>query len=227
MPLPSPLTRRARGAVVLAAAVGLCVPATAPAAAAPGVALRPVPNADVYRGFAGGAYTFAVLENDETRGLFDTGELSLCGVSVTGSTEQVLFAEIDRTDPSRVYVELNRTASGTAEFTYDACQGDRRATSTVSVVISRLTSPTVVKHRRKPGLIVVTNPNSSPMSIVWGSPRTNAIDGQRTVRPLRKVRIPVQRTRISWVAFVRDQGAVVSAGDGAVRGIKKQKRSRR
>lgn len=213
---------------LVAALAGLVLPAlvVAPATAAPGPSSRPLPQDDAYGVYASGEYTFPVLENDSTSILGD-GELTLCGVTVDPATQQSLYAEIDRTDPSRVYLETRPTASGEVSFTYDACQGDRRATSTVTITITRLSSPTVAKKKNRRARITATNPNDAQVEIIWGSNQAHVNDGRRVIGAGRTVTIKVSRTRVYWVAFVRDQGAVVVVGDGTVQKIKKTKRSRR
>lgn len=205
------------------AALTLSAPAVASAGEAPEGA-RPIPNDDRFQVYASGEYTLDVLANDETS-LLSNGELTLCGVGVGEAAERVLFAEIDRLDPSRVYVELNRNAEGMASFTYDACQGDQRATSTVTLDISLLLSPKVVKAKR-PGRIKATNRNEEALQILWGSNQSNVNDGRRSIAPGRTIVIKVRRTRIYWVSYLIDQGALIVAGDGTVRRIKKARGAR-
>lgn len=213
-------------AAFLAASLGVVLAVTAgPAAASGDVAARPVPQADSYRAYSSGAYSFAVLANDEVEGPF-AGELTLCGVSVDEATQQSLYAEIDRTDPTRVYVEVKRTAQGIVTFTYDACDGDQRRSTRVLIDIVRLEAPVVGKPRRARGVFTATNPNDARLTIQWGGTRETVADGRRGIRPGRTVRIDVARTRIYWVAYVRDQGSLVVAGDGVISGIKKASKRR-
>lgn len=199
----------------------LPVLAPAPSLAAP---QRPVPNADSYTVLSSGGYALPVLDNDETS-VLSNGELTLCGVTVDEETQDLLYAEIDRDDPSRVYVETSRTAYGRVTFTYDACQGDRRATTTVTVTIIRLLPPTVTKKQNRRAKILVENPNTDATLLFrWGSPRTATADGEKGVRAGRRKTIKVTRTRIYWVAYVRDQGSIVIAGDGTVNKIRKARR---
>lgn len=193
------------------------------AAASPQAPQRPVPNADSYTVLSSGGYALPVLENDETS-LLSNGELTLCGVTVDEATQDLLYAEIDRDDPDRVYVETSRTAYGRVTFTYDACQGDRRATTTVTVTITRLLPPVVTKKKNRRAKVLVENPNADvALRFRWGSPRTSDADGERGIGAGRRRTIAVARTRIYWVAYVRDQGSVVVAGDGTVAKIKKKR----
>ncbi|CAN5363416.1 hypothetical protein BH09ACT12_BH09ACT12_09850 [soil metagenome] len=186
------------------------------------VSARPIANDDSYDVYASGAYLLDVLANDDTSFL-SSGDLSLCGVSVDDANSTVLYAEIDRTDPTKVYFETNRVAQGVFSFTYDACQGDQRDTSTVTVAVDRLITPTVGKRENRRGQLSATNPNSDDLQILWGSNRTNAVDGERRIRSGRTVKIKVERRRVYWVAYLRDQGAVVVAGEGTVKKIRKPK----
>lgn len=207
-------------AVVAVVTFALSAPTGATAAIADaGTASRPVANDDSFSVYASGEYTLDVLGNDTTT-LLSSGDLTLCGVTVDDTTQQVLYAEIDRTDPSLIFVETNRNANGVVSFTYDACQGDQRDTSTVQVDISKLASPKVTKPRKR-GRITATNPNDVRLQILWGSNRNNVNDGRRGIRADRKVIIKVKRRRIFWVAYLVDQGTVVVAGEGTVKRIKK------
>ncbi len=207
-------------------AIGLPLLGAAPAGAAPSTAdrsvHRPIPRDDTVAVYASGTYRLDVLANDDvTSGPFTSGDLTLCAVTVTDEAQRVIYAEIDRTDPSKVYLEANRNAEGIVTFTYDACQGDARATSTVVVDINRLATMRVTKHPRKRGRLRATNPNDVPLTILWGSNRNDVTDGQRRVRPGRTITFKVERTRIYYVAFVRDQGAIVIAGEGTINKIKR------
>jgi hypothetical protein len=217
-------SRRRRRAAFLTGVL-LAVGAGPAAASGGAVAARPLPAADAYRAYSAGAYSFPVLANDRVGGLFP-GELTLCGVSVDAETQQSLYAEIDRTDPTRVYVEVDRTAEGIVTFTYDACEGGDRRSTTVLVDIVRLDSPAVAKPRGSRGVFTATNPNDARLTIQWGGTRESVADGRRAIRPGRTVRIEVTRSRIYWVAYLRDQGSLVVAGDGVISGIKKAGRRR-
>ena len=208
---------------VLSALVGLPLLASAPATADPGtVAARPVTSDDSFAVYASGDYTFDVLANDRTT-VLSSGELTLCGVSVDAVTQQMLYAEIDRDDPSLLYLETKRTASGVVTFTYDACQGNSRDTATVTVDISHLAPPKVRKPKKQRGKIVATNPNEANLQILWGSNRNNVNDGERSIPAGRRIKITVKRTSIYWVAYLRDQGSIVIAGEGTVKKIKRNK----
>ena len=209
--------------VASVATLTLAAPAVA-AAGEPPTAARPIPADDRFSVYASGEYTLDVLANDEAS-MLSSGELTLCGVGVGEAAERVLYAEIDRVDPSRVYVELNRNAEGVASFTYDACQGNQRATSTVTLDISLLLSPKVVKAK-KPGRITATNRNEETLQILWGSNRSHVDDGQRSIAPGRKIAIKVRRTRIYWVSYLIDQGAVIVAGEGTLQRIKRARGAR-
>lgn len=215
---------RRRG-LVLAAFVALALSAPTTASADGGSASRPVANDDSFSVYASGEYVLDVLANDTTT-MLSTGDLTLCGVTVSAATQQVLYAEIDRADPSQVFVEINRSAEGVVSFTYDACQGNQRDTSTVSVDISLLSSPKVTKPRKR-GRIRAANPNDAKLQILWGSNRNNVNDGQRSIGAGRKVTIEVNRRRIYWVAYLVDQGAVIVAGEGTVQRIKRARGARR
>lgn len=217
----SPARPRRRVGLLLAAVSASLALGTVPAQAAPGgVSARPVPVPDGYRVLASGTYRLPVLANDEVGGLFP-GELTLCGVSVDEATSQALYVEIDRDDPAQVYLEVSPSATGLMTFSYDACEGRDRATVDVVLDVVRLEPPVVRKARKRRGQVVATNPNDVRVILQWGSNRTSVADGQRTLPPGRRVRIPVQRTRVYWVAYLSDQGAVVTVGDGTVSGIKR------
>ena len=224
--MPRPPCRRPPGALtatLLTGLLGLWL-GVAPAAAGEDAVARPVPASDSYRAYASGSYTFAVLDNDDVSVLSD-GELTLCGVSVDDATAQVLYAEIDRVDPSLVYVEVSPEAEGAYAFTYEACQDGERRAATVRVDVASLQAPTVVAGRR-PARIRATNPNDVSLTIQWGSNRTAVIDGTRGLRADRATRIRVERTRVYWVAYLRDQGSVIVAGEGTVHRIKLERRRR-
>ncbi len=208
----------------LAAGMLAAVLATSGAAAAsqPQDPSRPVANADAYRVYSGGQYVVDVLENDDTT-LLSGADPTLCGVSVDDGTQQALFAEIDRTDPSKVSLVTDPLFSGVVRFTYDACQGEQRATGTVTLTVERLDSPTVAKKERRRAQITATNPNTVPLTILWASNQGQGVDGQREVPAGGRITIGVQRTRVFWVAYVRDQGAVVVVGDGTVDQIKRRR----
>jgi hypothetical protein len=218
-------SRSLRAGGALSALVGLALPLLSftPAAAEPGtVVARPIANDDSFAVYASADYRFDVLANDRTT-VLSSGELTLCGVSVDDVTQQVLYAEIDRDDPSLIYLETKRTASGVVTFTYDACQGNSRDTSTVTVDISRLAPPKVRKHKLRRAKIVAVNPNEAALQIVWGSNRSNVSDGERSIPALGRIRITVKRTSIYWVAYLRDQGSIVIVGEGTVKKIKRKK----
>lgn len=221
MPRPP---RRRRAAGVLAALVGLGLPllGSAPADAGPGtVPSQPIAEDDAFGVYASGEYTVDVLSNDTATGLV-SDPLTLCAVTVGDQAQQLLYAEIDRNDPTLVYLETKRTASGVVTFTYDVCQGDERDTSTVTVEITRLAAPKVRKLKNRPAQITARNPNEVGLKILWGSNRVNVNDGQRGIPAGRTVNISVKRTRIYWVAYLRDQGTIVVAGEGTIQKIKRK-----
>ncbi|MGA8846997.1 MAG: hypothetical protein WB471_10325 [Nocardioides sp.] len=219
-------SRRRPSVLVLAAVLALTLAAPTAAmadrgsdgGAGGGSAARPVANDDSFSIYASGEYILDVLSNDSTT-LLGTGDLTLCGLTVPKTVQQVLYAEIDRDDPSQIFVEANRNAKGVVRFTYDACQGDQRDTSTVRVDISLLASPKVTKARKR-GRISANNPNDARLQILWGSNAMNVQDGERSIGPGRRVTIAVERRRVYWVAYLVDQGAVIVAGDGTVTKIK-------
>jgi len=186
---------------------------------------RPVANSDVYSVYASGEYVLDVLANDEVTFL-SSGDLTLCGVDVDEATQRVLYAEIDRDDPSRIFIETNRNADGVVAFTYDACQGERRDTTTVALDITRLQSPQVRKHKKRRARITAANRNDVDLMVVWGSNRTNIVDGSRVVPADSRIRIKVQRKRVFWTAFLLDGDAVIVAGDGTVDKIKKKRKKK-
>ncbi|CAN5369129.1 hypothetical protein BH11ACT8_BH11ACT8_31950 [soil metagenome] len=217
-------TRPVPAGVAIAALV--LATALAPTAVAADPGQRPVTADDEFFGYAGAEYTIDVLANDTTSFL-SSGDLSLCGVSVGDQVGRSVYAEIDRDDPSLVFVETNRNAEGTVEFSYDACQGNQRETATVKLTIDRLAPLRVVRlHQR--GRLAVRNPNDVKVAVVWGSNRSASGDGKRGVPAGGSIKIAVKRKRIAWVGYLRDRGATVIAGDGTVTNIKlpRKRRSR-
>lgn len=210
---------------VLAGLVGIGLTmTTAPARAEP--QQRPVANSDVFSVYASGEYVLDVLANDEVTFL-SSGDLTLCGVDVDEATQRVLYAEIDRDDPSKIFIEINRNANGVVAFTYDACQGERRDTTTVALDITRLESPRVLKRPKRRAQITAANRNDVDLMIVWGSNRTNVVDGSRVIPAESRIRIKVERKRVFWTAFLLDGDTVIVAGDGTVDKIKKKKKKKR
>jgi hypothetical protein len=224
-----PVLARPRAlSAVLAGLVGaglaLSTVAAAPAEADP--QQRPIANSDVFSVYASGEYSLDVLANDEVTFL-SSGDLTLCGVDVDEATQRVLYAEIDRDDPTKIFIETNRNADGVVAFTYDACQGGSRDTTTVALDITKLQSPRVVKHKKRRGRIAAANRNDVDLMIVWGSNRTNVVDGSRVIPADARIRIKVKRKRVFWTAFLLDGESVILAGDGTVDKIKKKKKKRK
>lgn len=182
-------------------------------------ARRPVATADTFAAFAGGTYTIDVLANDSTS-LLSQGSLSLCGVHIDDQTGRTIFAEIDETNPNLVYLETNRTADGNVTFSYDACQGTQRATSVVTVTISKPEPLSVTKKKATRGKLVVKNPNAGAVRVLWGSNRNATSDGNRNVPGRGSIVMKVDRPRIAWVGYLQDRGATIVVGDGTVSGIK-------
>ncbi len=205
------------------AGLALSTVAAAPAEADP--QQRPIANSDVFSVYASGEYSLDVLANDEVTFL-SSGDLTLCGVDVDEATQRVLYAEIDRDDPTKIFIETNRNADGVVAFTYDACQGGSRDTTTVALDITKLQSPRVVKHKKRRGRIAAANRNDVDLMIVWGSNRTNVVDGSRVIPADARIRIKVKRKRVFWTAFLLDGESVILAGDGTVDKIKKKKRKK-
>lgn len=179
---------------------------------------RPIPTADTFAAYAGGTYTIDVLANDTTS-FMSQGPLSLCGVTVSDQVGRSVFAAIDETDPNLVYIETNRTSDGTVQFSYDACQGSQRKTSTVTLTVSRPQPLVVEKKKNRPGKLVVSNPNAGSVMVLWGSDRTATSDGKRSVPGTGSIIIDVDRPRIAWLGYLSDDGATIIVGDGTVTGI--------
>lgn len=217
---PGRTTRRGSWVALVATCAALSLAAPTAQAAEP--VARPVANADSYAVYASGEYLLDVLANDDTTAL-SSGDLTLCGVGVSDEAGRVLYAEIDRDDPTRVYLETNRNADGVVSFTYDACQGKQRTTTTVTLDITRLVTPKVTKPRKR-GRITATNPNEATLQILWGSNRTSVSDGRRSIASGRRITIKVSRTRVYWVAYLVDQGSVIVAGEGTVSKIRRARR---
>lgn len=219
-------TRRTTSAALITSVVGVVavaggvalVSALGPTGAGAEDSRRPLPTADVFAGYAGGEYTVDVLANDTTS-VLSTGDLTLCGVTVDEQTARSVFADVDATDPDVVHLETNRTSAGTVTFSYDACQGSQRATSTVTVTIAR-PEPLTVTRASSRGRLVVSNPNAGPVRVLWGSNRTAGSDGNRAVPGNGSITIAVSRPTVAWLGYLQDRGAVIAVGDGTVTGIK-------
>ncbi|WP_139983495.1 hypothetical protein [Nocardioides litoris] len=187
---------------------------TAVTTAAPAQA-QVLPSDDVFLVYAGSRYTLAPLANDGAVG--DRGRPRLCGLR--GGHPSRAYVE---TSGDRVVVEALGGWRGTLTYTYDVCDGESRASATMTVEVDALLDLRARRKRGAPGAFVVRNPNQVPVTVSWGSESSGRPSGTRSVPANRAVTLKVRQASAYWVGFVRDRGVVVTAGDGVVRGLRRR-----
>lgn len=205
------LRRTATLAAATLLAGGLSILPLPPAAAAP------APADDGYTVLAGGTYTLDPLANDETTP-FSIGPLRLCGV--VGLDRQKLHAQIVG---DRLAVELVRGFSGRTRITYAACQGDERATATVTLQVVRLADVRARKVKGSKGRVVFANPNTVGLTVSWGSSTSGRPDARRVVPAQGRIVVSTKRSSLYWVAYAVHEGAVVTTGDGELRRLQRRR----
>jgi len=107
--------------------------------------------------------------------------------------------------------------AGTYIFTYYTCDFSYLVPGTITVTVVDLPDLKVTAVAR-PGTIRVKNPFDFKIRFLYGSFREGSPDGKLLIGPKDTVLIPVERTKIDWIAFNRK--GTLFLGQGHVKGIK-------
>ena len=98
---------------------------------------------------------------------------------------------------------------GTYTFTYYACDFETLVPGTITLTVARPPKITAKAVPGQPGRIKVTNPADFRIRFLYGDFREEDADGNVKIVRNSSVVINVERTRIDWVAAVRDRGVLV------------------
>ena len=106
---------------------------------------------------------------------------------------------------------------GAYTYTYYTCDFSYLVPGTITVNVIDLPDLKVKAIKSRPGMIRVNNPFKFKVRFLYGSFRSDGPDGKVLIPGHGKVVIPVQRTKIDWVAFNRK--GTLFLGQGHVKGI--------
>lgn len=181
--------------------------ASLPVASASAASTPPVTAPDDYSVYVGEIVDLHVLANDSDA---DGDDLAVCRVS--GTTSGFIAEPAGDTIDFALFADPH----GPITFTYYACDFDTLVPATVTIHTKTVHKVGVRKHRR-PGLLMVTNPNDAPIEFLYGSSRAESPDGQVRIPAGKSRKVRVHRKSLVWVAYIGSGGA---AGRGRVSHIK-------
>lgn len=211
------MTSRTRRAVLTAAGALVGVVATATLAGPAPASAAPQATADAFSMYAGGTYTVDPVAND--RSVFSlpqtSGPLTLCGLS--GVDGRRLYVE---QDGNTLVVEVADDLEGTTAFSYEVCQGDRRAPGTVTIDVARLRDVRATRPAGTRRTVRFTNRNPVPVTVLYGRVSSARADAVVTLPPGRSTTITTARRAIYWLGVHSDRGVVLVVGDGTVQRLR-------
>jgi hypothetical protein len=203
------MTPHARRTTRIAAAVAGVAVAAVIAVPAPAFA-RPLPKADRYAMYAGGTYTVDPLDNDDISFL-SSGALSLCGIRGVDTDKLYVVQSGDS-----LTIEVRDGIRGSSQITYDACQGNQRATSTITIAIAQLVDLSGVRKPNTKGKVLFTNRNDVAVQVTYGSDGSGRPDATRTVPAGRSITVATSRPSLYWVGLYSDDGVQILVGDNSI-----------
>lgn len=188
------------------------------AVASPSEARVPIAADDTFPIYTGAEYLLDPLANDADFP-FDN-PLTLCGVELPAGADQKVYVEIS---DNQLFVEADPGATGSVDVTYTACSGSQSDSATATIKLRRLRDLTGKVRARTKSRVQFRNTNNVGVTVQWGDVTSGTADGRRVVPANATIVVKVTRKKVYWVGFLQDGDAVVTVGDGVIRGIPQPK----
>jgi hypothetical protein len=158
--------------------------------------------------WAGGFAAFDALANDD-----DPAGLALdaCRGDADNATAALPMS-------GELLVIARKRATGTHHLSYDACNQDRLAASTLTVTVRHAARVRAGRVAGKVGYIRLTNPNPATVSVDYGDFRSLATMHSARLRAHATRTVRVHWRYVDWAASIGSQHG--DAGHGVVRDVR-------